>query len=465
MKFKRIEIEWPEFGGGEAISYASIDEYEERITRAKERMKEHGLTHLVVYADREHFANVTYLAGLDPRFEEALLIVARTGTPLLLVGVECVGYLPISPLYRAGRLRTECYPTFSLMNISRQGGRKLSEIFSEEGIGSDSRIGCAGWKYYSEEEHPGGAHALDCPSYIADTLRSLAGYENVTNAAALFIDPDRGLRTSCSAAEIAYFEYTNVLASEGMKRVLLGIREGMTDHELLKRAEYSGEPLGSHMTLKAGGNRIGLSSARGEIVTRGLPLSSNICYWGSNICRVGWVAESADDLPEEARGYIDDFAGPFYEAMGEWLGLLQVGARAGDFVQLVGDRLPAERFGIKLNPGHLIHLDEWISSPFYPASDIRLRSGMVIQLDVIPKSPVYGSTRMEEGYVLADSALQTELGERFPAMYARCLKRRYFMREMLGIRLHEDVLPLSNIPGIVVPFLLEPRSIFALSEQ
>ena len=65
-----------------------------------------------------------------------------------------------------------------------------------------------------------------------DTLRELAGRENVTNATAILMHPDTGLRTFCSPAEIAYFEYTNVLASEGMKRMLFGMREGMTDHEL-----------------------------------------------------------------------------------------------------------------------------------------------------------------------------------------------------------------------------------------
>ena len=38
-------------------------------------MEERKLTHLVVYGDREHFANLAYLTGFDPRFEEAVLIV------------------------------------------------------------------------------------------------------------------------------------------------------------------------------------------------------------------------------------------------------------------------------------------------------------------------------------------------------------------------------------------------------
>jgi hypothetical protein len=53
-----------------------------------------------------------------------------------------------------------------------------------------------------------------------NTLRDLATTEHVVNATAIFMEPDCGLRTCCSPAEIAYFEYTNVLASEGMRRLL-----------------------------------------------------------------------------------------------------------------------------------------------------------------------------------------------------------------------------------------------------
>ena len=75
------------------------------------------------------------------------------------------------------------------------------------------------------------------------------------------------------------------------------------------------------------------------------------------------------------------------------------GRRAGP---LVAEKLPFEKFGIFLNAGHLIHLDEWLSSPIYPGSEVPLHSGMVMQVDVIPSSRVYSSTRMEDGVVMAD---------------------------------------------------------------
>ena len=45
--------------------------------RLRERAERRGYDRLVVYADREHSANLSYLTGFDPRFEEAILVVGR----------------------------------------------------------------------------------------------------------------------------------------------------------------------------------------------------------------------------------------------------------------------------------------------------------------------------------------------------------------------------------------------------
>jgi Xaa-Pro aminopeptidase len=462
-KHRLIEIEWPEFGECEPPPRPTVEEFEDRIAAARSAMDRSGLTHLVVYGDREHFANLAYLTGFDPRFEESVLIVARQGDPLLIVGNECEGYLTVSPLYVAGKLRHERFQPFSLLNQPRDSSRTIGEIYADEGIGKGSVVGCVGWKYFADAEHPDGAHAIDLPAYLVDTLRALAGWEDVVNATAILMAPDAGLRTFCSAAEIAYFEYTNILASEGMKRMLFGVREGMTDHNLARLAQFNGEPLGCHMTLVTGDTRdCGLSSPVGAVVRRGDPLATNVCYWGSNSCRAGWVASSAGDLPAGAQDYVAHFAGPYFEAMSAWFGLLRIGTPGGELARLVDERLPLERFGITLNAGHLIHLDEWLSSPIYPGSDVPIHAGMAVQVDVIPSSPVYFSTRMEDGVVIADSILRRQLGEQSPACLARCLKRRDFMREVLGIEVPEEVLPLANIPAIVPPFFLRPNLILAM---
>ena len=47
-------------------------------------------------------------------------------------------------------------------------------------------------------------------------------------------------------------------------------------------------------------------------------------------------------------------------------------------------RLGDPFFGIFLNAGHQIHLDEWVNSPITPGSMIPLASGMAFQVDIIP---------------------------------------------------------------------------------
>lgn len=458
-----IEVEWPAFGTAERPPAVAASELEWRLGVLRTAMASERLTHVIVYGDREHFANLSYLTNFDPRFEEALLVVAQDGKPLLLVGNECEGYLGVSPLHATGKLRAERFQPFSLLNQPRDASRKLRDIFASEGIGKGARAGCIGWKYFADSEHPDGVHAIDLPSYLADTLRDLAGREAVVNATALMMHPGYGLRATCSASEIAYFEYTSVLASEGMKQMLFGLRPGMSDSELAGLSGYTGEPLSCHMTLVTEANRNqGLSGPVGARIPLGSPLATNIAYWGSNVCRAGWVAGSSQDLVPAARDYVAAFAGPYFEVMAQWFGLLRIGTHGGKLAALIAQKLPFDRFGIFLNPGHLIHLEEWLSSPMYAGSDVPLRSGMAIQVDVIPSSPVYFSTRMEDGIVLADAALRRSLQAHYPACFARCQKRRAFMIDVLGIDLPEEVLPLSNIPTIVAPFFLRPNQIFAV---
>ncbi len=455
------EIVWPTFDEAEQPPAYTLSEFEGRLSSVQQTMRQHGYTHLLVYGDREHFANLAWLTNIDPRFEEALLIIAPEGTPLLLIGNECEGYLPHSPMYREGKLRSALYQPFSLLNQTRSNSKPLADHFASEGINSTSVVGCVGWKYFTAQEEPAGQNAIDIPSFIVDILRVLTSPQNVKNATDLFMHPAYGLRTTVSVHEIAHFEYTNMKASASIRSMIFGLQDGMSDHDLASLSNWDGEPLGSHPTL-ASGDLPGLCSPQGRTIKVGEPLSLNICYWGSNICRAGWVARDASDLPANAKDYIEVFAAPYFEAMASWFKHLSIGTKGDTLHNLIYDHLPFDTFGIFLNAGHLIHLDEWVSSPIYQGSVDTIRSGMVIQTDVIPISSVYGSTRMEDGVVIADKNLRATLAREYPHCLDRCEQRRRFMTETLGFELPEEVLPLSDIPAIVPPWLLEPNKVLAL---
>ena len=125
-------------------------------------------------------------------------------------------------------------------------------------------------------------------------------------------------------------------------------------------------------------------------------------------------------------------------------------------------RLPFDRYGVMLNPGHLIGIDEWMSSPIFPGSPIPLASGMAMQCDVIPGHPAYGSTRMEDGFAIADEGLRADLAARFPEVAARCAARQDFLRKTMGFDVPDACLPLADTCGIVAPYLFDPGQVIAL---
>ena len=115
-----------------------------------------------------------------------------------------------------------------------------------------------------------------------------------------------------------------------------------------------------------------------------------------------------------------------------------------------------------LPPALTLPVDEWMSSPIYEGSTEPLASGMAIQCDVIPGHPVWGSTRMEDGYVIGDAALRADLAVKFPAVAARCAKRAEFMKTVIGLDVPDTLLPLADTCGIVAPNLLDARQVIAL---
>lgn len=467
MSAQLIEIERPVFEPVPVPPPVPAEVYRAHLTALRAAAVARGLTHVLVYGDREHVGNLMWATGFDPRFEEALLVIGPHGTPLVLAGNECLPYVAVSPLLGSGELRTELHQPFSLPSQPRTSSRRLVDVLRGEGIGQGSRVGIVGWKYLTAIEHDDPAHAVDVPAHIADAARALAGWEAVENVTDMLIHPGYGLRAVAGVHEIAQWEYANAEASRATWAVIDALgpaaREGGTDFDVMSAAKLSGLPLGCHPTFATAGTRdLGLSGPTGQPILVGEPLAFNLCHWGSNIARAAWIAAGPDDLPAAARDYVEAFVGPYVEAMSAWLAVMVPGTRGGDVWDLVHRLLPDDVFGVFLNPGHLIAHEEWMSSPIAEGSDDVIRSGMVFQVDIIPSHPVYGSTRMEEGIVVADAALRAELAEHHPGVLRRCAARREFMRTTLGYDVPDTVLPLADMAGIVSPFLLAPRRVVAL---
>jgi hypothetical protein len=89
---------------------------------------------------------------------------------------------------------------------------------------------------------------------------------------------------------------------------------------------------------------------------------------------------------------------------------------------------------------------------------------MAMQIDVIPATGTpYFTTNIESGIALADASLRQQFEDGYPDAWARIEARRRFMLDFLGIRLHDDVLPFSNLPGYLAPFLLRPDRVLTMA--
>jgi hypothetical protein len=448
MKARVERVELPSFGMPAAMPELPIEIYAARLERLRERMEHLGYDRLIVYADREHSANISYLTGFDPRFEEALLVVGPTTRPAVLVGNENWGTAGAAPL----PMERHMFQDFSLPNQPRNSSRPLGDILAGEGVAAGVRVGLVGWKIY------GDARESDLPSYIVDVVRRLAGIDNVANATGLLIDAADGLRVINELDQLVYMEWAACHTSQGVRNMLRNLTPGMTERQAVSHLGWNGSPLSCHLMLTAGPRaRLGLLSPSDRSIKRGDPLTTAFGIWGALNCRAGWVVEDGSELDGTVGDYVERLAGPYFEAVAEWYRALHIGQTGGTLQAIIDRRLGDPFFGIFLNPGHQIHLDEWVNSPVWSDSDVELRSGMAMQVDIIPATGTpYFTTNIEDGICFADDNLRAELEGRFPDVWQRTQSRRAFMADMLGIELHPDVLPFSNIPAYLTPFLLAP---------
>jgi hypothetical protein len=448
-KARLADITLPSFGMPEIRPELPADIYPARIARLRERAAAARYDRIVVYADREHSANLSYLSGFDPRFEEALFVLGPSGEPAILVGNENEGMAVAAPL----KMRPVMFQHFSLPGQPRDRTSPLGETLAAEGIGKGSRVGVIGWKTYPSPE------SIDAPAYIVDELRRLTGATGlVENATGLLIDAADGLRVINEVDQLAAFEYAACQTSEGVRHMLAGLRPGMTESEAVRLLNWNGMPLSCHMMLTAGPRATyGLVSPGDRKIQRGDRFTVGFGVWGALNCRAGFVVESAAELPAGISDYVERLVGPYFEAVAEWYGALHVGQTGGALYDIIHRHIGDPFFGVSLNPGHQIHLDEWVNSPIAHGSRMELRSGMAFQVDVIPATGTdYFTTNIEDGLALADSSLRDAFAAAYPEAWGRIQARRRFMSDALGIALHPDVLPFSNLAAHLPPFLLRP---------
>jgi hypothetical protein len=422
--------------------------YERRIAALRRRMAHAGLDVLIVYADREHFANAAHLSGFDPRFEEALLVVAMDGDPVILAGNESIASCPDAGLPVRGIL---CQ-SFSLPSQDRSQRRRLADALAEADVPRDARAGVVGWKPIPREDAPAARLALAVPQFVLSELEHHLTVD-LTDATELVCGLD-GLRTENEADALALAEHRATRASHHVWRALEALEPGRSEREVAAAMGLSGIPLSCHVMCTSGVEGFnGLRSPEDRVIERGDRFSTAVGLWGGLACRAGIVLDRSD---AEAEAYVSRFAEPYVRGVRRWYELVAVGAVGGEVSDAVRETLGAAGLRALLDAGHLTHLDEWLHSPFFPGSTHVLRSGMALQCDIIPAAERHplDVANLEDSLALADADLRAELEERHPAMWSRVLARRSFMREELGMEVSDEVLPFCDRQAILPAALL-----------
>lgn len=446
------------------ISDASVpqigaEDYKKRMQALWEKASDY-YTHLIVYADREHFSNMEYLTGYDPRFEEALLILSPKSKTVIVVGNEGCAYASKVPF----PVDIVIYPTFSLPGQPRNPGLQLENILRDAGLNKSSRVGVLGWKCFDKNDFLDYAHQYDLPYFIMQAIINVTGMDCLTNANELMVGNTGGLRHDLCAKEMVLCEFSGTKSSRNTYRVLRNLREGMSELEASACLQIDGDPLSTHPNINFGENVFwGLSSPTphrkllfGDIVSVGMAYRRSLCH------KVSHYVKGPKDISQEAEEIYDKYFAAltiWYEALGE-------GVSGGEVYDSVLDAVGNYRdFGISLNPGHLIHTEEWTNSLFYQNSPHLLQSGMAVQCDFTAAFPEKKlSVHAEDGIVIANAALQREIEAISPDSYARMKARQAFMQDFLGIRLAPEILPTSDMPGVLFPYLVNMEAVLANGE-
>ncbi|WP_152080959.1 M24 family metallopeptidase [Enterobacter oligotrophicus] len=420
-------------------------------------MKAEGFDALIIYADKEHGSNFEYLTGFIPRFEEGLLVLKKSGEAAVILGNENLKMAAHSRIPVA----LKHSPYFSLPNQPMDNEKPLEALFHELGLQNLARIGLVGWKMFTAT-HADNKQFFDLPCFIVDAIRnSVSAGAVIENAAHLFIGGDKGARITNNANEIAHYEYGANLAStcmlNAMNAVEPGIREAELGHYLTAEGQYN-----TVVTIAAAGQRFEKANLYPTYkpLQRGQPLSMTTGFKGGLSSRTGFIIADESELPTTQKDYLNRVAKPYFAAIVTWLENIHIGMKGGEIYSLIENVLPKEKYGWHLNPGHLSADEEWMSSPIFKHSTQTLKSGMILQIDIIPSVKGYTGTSAEESIALADRELQAEIRRAWPELWARIETRKRYIVDVLNVKLSDDVIPLSSTVAYLRPFLLAKDKAF-----
>lgn len=437
------------------IPQLTAQDYQERLDQLWAMPQSQDYDYIIVYGDREHFSNIHYFTGYDPRWEESILILKAGQTPVLLVGNEGIAYARSL----CAKVNIQMFQSLSLMGQPNDArSLHLADIFKNSGINIHSTIGLIGWKTYDAAKFDGLPLLSDVPYYIVKTLAQIVSENKIFNATDLLTDCEYGLKHNLCAKEIIQYEANGTFISRSIYNLLKNLQPGMTETQAAQLLHLDGRPLNMHPNISFGKNALIslISPMPDSTLAYGMPMKAGYGMRGSLVHRKGMYIRNQNDLPNDKKCYVDKLLKPYFACVARWYEMMHIGTPCSSIYDMVDEMLGMDKFNISLNPGHLEHTDEWTNSPFTKNSMTKLRSGMMLQCDfsVSFKSPKLAA-HMEDGLVLADAKLREEIRLLSPACWQRISARQKFIQEKLNINLPDECLPMSDLTLACHPYMAD----------
>ena len=402
---------------------------------------------VVIYGDREHFSNLVYLCGFDPRFEEAILVLGKNKKSFLIIGHEGLGHLPYV-------LKTDSIPivckTMSLQGQPRNENRNILQCFQDIGIKAGDMVGVIGWKYAEDADKFDDDETYFFPEIYIKALKKAVGTKHyLKDKTSLLMDSTIGMKSTNELEQLLFFEWAAVQASEGVNNMIINLKDGITEFEAATNMGFFGEPFSMHSILTTGKIVDGLTSPRNKIINKGDAGIACIGYWGGTTARSG-VISLEDDL------FIEKIAKPYFNVIIYFYENMKIGMSCGEFFDGIEDAFGNSGLHSSLNPGHLGSYDEWVNSPVCKGSTEKFHSGSVFQVDVIPTPLPEGyCANCEDTIALIDNNMRAEIKEIYPDFYTRISTRRDYIQNKLGINISEDIVPLNDYCAYFQPLWLK----------
>jgi Xaa-Pro aminopeptidase len=333
------------------------DEVEARVARTQERMREEGLAALLVFGDNKLYGSLRYLSGyfpdragwvsLGPRevyvFEGAMLVLPRSGEPVLLVDPGLtLSQVPCTRRVSVGSLAS-----------SGEEGLTTANVLDALGpLGADDRVGIEMWERFPAALYVDLVKALPGPAYEPCTIVE-------------------ELRLVKSPVEVEIMRSAAHAGDRGHEAVLEALRSGIghSELELARLAEFtlrSANPIyedgcSNSPSMIATGTRFAgelLHSPQPDKVVR----PGDIVHWDICSRHLGYSIDTSrtrilgEPTPEQERAYDASIA-----MFDEVVKAAVPGRPAGDLVKLAAEVASdhgAEMWGSFLGHGAGIDVHE-----------------------------------------------------------------------------------------------------------